>query len=253
METFTIIPLQVGEFKGIEHSNLTYQHHAGEKLVAPIIMYLIEGQNALILVDTGPSDEEWASQYHHGMIQTEAMKPLQALKNINIAPEDIEIVVNTHLHWDHSFNNDLFPKAKIYVQKREMQYAVSPLPPHWVFYESHQLGMKPRWLNSIDRIEAVDGDFELLPGIQLVTIPGHTPGMQGVLVNTSQGRCLVASDCCGLFENWSGNDVHKHIPSGIHYSLPEYYETFRKMDALCDFILPGHDAKVFEHSEYPSY
>lgn len=251
MEQYTIIPLKVGEFKGIERSNLTYMFNQGEKMAAPIIMYLVKGGDKLVLVDTGPSDEEWAAKYHHGMLQPEEMKPAVALKNIGVDPEDIEIVVNTHLHWDHSFNNHLFPKAKIYVQRKEMQYAVSPLPPHYVYYESHQMGMKPKWLDSIRRIQAVDGDTDLVPGIRLVTIPGHTPGMQGVLVNTVKGRGLIASDCCGLFENWTGQGFHKHIPSGIHYSLPEYYETFEKMDKICDFVLPGHDPRVFEHKEYP--
>lgn len=251
MENFSIIPLKVGEFTGIEHSNLTYQMHAGEKFAAPIIMYLIKGKDKLILVDTGPSDEAWAARYHHGMRQPEEMKPVQALAAVGVRPEDIDIVVNTHLHWDHSFNNHLFAKSKIYVQKKEMQYAISPLPPHWVFYESHQLGMKAKWLDSIDRITAVDGDVELLPGITLALLPGHTPGMQGVLVRTEKGQGLIASDCCGLFENWTGGGIHKHIPSGIHYSLPEYYQTFEKMEKLCDFILPGHDPKVFEHAAYP--
>jgi N-acyl homoserine lactone hydrolase len=251
MEQFTIIPLRVGLFKGIERSNLTYQMNAGEKMVAPVIMYVIKGRDKVILVDTGPSDEEWAAKYHHGLIQTEEMKPVTALKNIGIKPEDIELIVNTHLHWDHSFNNHLFPKAKIYVQRKEMQYAIAPLPPHWVFYESYQLGLKPQWLKAMERIEAVDGDRELVPGIQLVTLPGHTPGFHGVLVNTAKGQGLIASDCCGLFANWQGSGLHKHIPSGIHYSLSDYYKTFEKMEKICDFILPGHDPEVFNQTEYP--
>ncbi len=251
METFTVIPLKVGEFQGIERSNLTYQINPGQKMIAPIIMYLIKGRDKLILVDTGPSDEAWAKQHHHGLIQTEEMKPEKALRNIGIDPADIDFVVNTHLHWDHCFNNHLFKKSKIFVQKSEMQYAICPLPPHWVYYESYQLGLTPRWIPAMDSIVAIDGDRELVPGITLVTLPGHTPGMQGVLVDhTANGRTLVASDCCGLFENWRGAGIHKHIPSGIHIGLPEYYETFDKMDRICDFVLPGHDPDVFLKKEY---
>lgn len=251
MEQFKIIPLKVGEFTGIEKSNLTYQIDQGYKFAAPIIMYLVKGKDKLILVDSGPSDEEWAAKYHHGMIQTEEMKPVNALKDVGVDVGDIDILINTHLHWDHSFNNGLFPNAKIYVQRKEMQYAISPLPPHYVYYESHQIGMKAKWLDSIDRIIALDGDYDLMPGIKIVTIPGHTPGMQGVLVNTAKGNILIASDCCGLFENWEGKGFHTHIPSGIHVNLTDYYESFKKMDALTKFILPGHDPKVFDHKEYP--
>ena len=142
--------------------------------------------------------------------------------------------MNTHLHWDHCLNNDLFTKAKIYVQKREMECAVSPLPTQWTFYETHQIGMVPRWFRGYERITALDGDFNLF-------------GFQGVVVNTSAGRCLIASDALGLFQNWEGTGHHKHIPSGIHYDLVEYYKSFEKMERICEFILPGHDPLVFQH------
>ena len=251
MEEYTIYPLKVGELNNVEKSNLTYQVNPGTKVVAPVIMYLIKGKNACILVDSGASDEEWAAKYHHNFHRPPEMEPAQALKNIGVDVKDVDFVVNTHLHWDHCFNNDLFPNAKIYVQKREMEYAVAPLPPHWVFYESCQLGLTPPWFRAYNRTVPVDGDFKLLPGIDLVALPGHSPGFQGVLVNTSGGRYLIASDTQPLFESWKGGGIHKHYISGIHYRLDEYYATLEKLDAICDFILPGHDPKVFEKSQYP--
>jgi hypothetical protein len=71
------------------------------------------------------------------------------------------------------------------------------------------------------------------------------------VVNTAAGRCLIASDALGLFQNWDGTGHYKHIPSGIHYDLVEYYQTFEKMERICDYILPGHDPLVFEHRIYP--
>src|SRR5690348_4830261 len=230
MEHYTIFPLRVGDFPSMEKSTLTYQMDYGRKLVVPIIMYLVKGREHIVVVDTGASDEAWATKHHHGLRREPDQEPAAALKKVGVNVEDVELVVNTHLHWDHCFNNQLFRKARIFVQKREMEYAISPLPVHWVYYESHQLGLHAAWLNSIDRIVATEGDVNLLPGIDLVTLPGHTPGMQGVLVNTAVGRYLIASDCVGLFENWTGNGVYKHIPSGIHHSLDDYYRTFCKME-----------------------
>ena len=252
MEEYTIYPIKTGEFKAAEKSNFTYQIDCGTKLVAPIIMYLIKGRDKAIVVDTGCSDEDWAAKHHHGLVRTPEMHPAAGLKKLGVDVADVEFVVNTHLHWDHCFNNDLFTRAKIYVQKREMEYAVDPLPVHWTYYESHQIGLKPRWFENYARIVTVDGDHSLFPGIELVTLPGHTPGFQGVLVNTAKGRCLIASDCCALFENWEGNAAHPHIPSGIHYRLDDYYKTYAKMDRICDSILPGHDARVFENASYPA-
>jgi glyoxylase-like metal-dependent hydrolase (beta-lactamase superfamily II) len=251
METYQIIPIKTGEFTQAEKSNFTYMIDQGTKLVAPILMYLIKGRDKLILVETGGSDEEWARKYHHPIRQKEEEKPLNALKLLGVNPEDIEIIVNTHLHWDHCFNNKLFPKAKIYVQIREMECAINPLPPQYVYYESYQIKMFPQWLNALDKIVSIDGDYVLCDGIELVTLPGHTPGLQGVLVNTDDGKYLIAGDAAPLFENWEGNAMHAHIPSGIHYSLPEYYETIKKMERICQHVLPGHDNKVFARKCYP--
>jgi glyoxylase-like metal-dependent hydrolase (beta-lactamase superfamily II) len=251
MEDYVIYPLRTGEFRMAEKSNFTYQVDFGTKIVAPIIAYLIKGRDKAILVDSGGSDEAWAQQYHHPINRTPEMEIQNQLKKFGVEVKDIEILINTHLHWDHSFNNALFSKARIYTQKKEIRYAVDPLAPHWVYYESWQLGMTPRWFKAYSQMITIDGDYNLFPGIDIVTLPGHTPGFQGVLVNTAKGRCLIASDCQALFENWSGNALHKHIISGIHHDMDDYYRTFAKMEKICDYILPGHDPEVFAKASYP--
>jgi len=214
-------------------------------------MYLIKGEDTLILVDTGGSDEKWAKKYHHPINQSEEMKPVNALKKFDVKPEDINIIINTHLHWDHCFNNDIFKNAKIYVQRDEIRFAISPIPTQYSYYESYQIGMTPKWIESMNRFVTVDGDYNIKEGIDLITLPGHTPGFQGVLVNTTKGKYLIAGDCVGLMENWEIGTMGEPTPSGIHVSLEDYYESFKKMKRLCDYVLPGHDEKVFEHEVYP--
>ena len=254
MEKFSIIPVKVGQRSGGSKAAMTYLVDWFTKL-DPIyyIMFLIKGHDKVILVDTGGGDEPFVHKHHYDNYRRSADEaPLPALKKLGVTPDDIDIVINTHLHWDHCFNNDLFPKAKIYVQKRELQCAVSPLPTQGVPYESHLAGMTPRWFIGYDRIVAVDGDKTLLPGVDLVTLPGHTPGFQGVNVNTEDGQYLIAGDTLALFENWEGKGHFAHIASAVHYNLEEYYQTFDKIERMrCSFILPGHDPKVFEHAVYP--
>jgi len=254
MENYQIIPINTGEFQAAEKSNFTYQVDAGVKIIAPLTAFLVKGKDKLVLVDTGGSDEEWARRYHHPIRQSEGQQPLNALKKLGVSPEDIDFVVNTHLHWDHCFNNALFTRARIYVQQKELEYAISPLPPHYVYYESYQLGMYPQWLKSMERMVAVEGDHHLLPGIDLIFLPGHTPGFQGVLVNTAAGKCMIAGDTLPQYENWTGNPHVKHlkrIVSGIHVNLYDYYRTMNRIEELADFILPGHDLKVFDQAVYP--
>jgi hypothetical protein len=71
------------------------------------------------------------------------------------------------------------------------------------------------------------------------------------LVNTVDGPYLVAGDTLALYENWEGRAHFKHIPSGIHYNLAEYYETFTKMEKMNAQMLPGHDPRVLERAIYP--
>lgn len=251
MAQYRITPIKCGEFQQHEKSTLTYFYGFGEKIITPIIAYLISGEGLNILVDTGCSGEEWAKQYHHPIKQTEDMKLLNALKNLGLEPKDIDCIVNTHLHWDHCWNNDLFPGKKIYVQKKELEFAENPIPMQYLYYEADKIGMNPPYKKVMDAYVIVDGDVNLYPGIDLVFIPGHTPGFQGVLVDTKGGKYLIASDCLGRYENWEGMGIHKHLPSAIHVDLNECYATYNKIEKICDYILPGHDMKVFEHKSYP--
>jgi glyoxylase-like metal-dependent hydrolase (beta-lactamase superfamily II) len=248
---YIIRPIKVGEFQAAEKSNFCLLKDPGVKIKAPIVMYLITGEEKIILVDTGCPDEAWALQYHHPTIRTDDMRPDNALRALGIDPGDVQMIVNTHLHWDHCSNNDLFPNARIFVQRKEIQFAISPTPNQYVYYESHQIGLTPAWIRTLDRFAVVDGRHEPAPGIELVPMPGHTPGFQGVLVSTDAGRYLIAGDLVGRMENWDPGAYGEPHPSGIHVDLSEYYDSLRKAKNMCDHILPGHDEAVFEKARYP--
>lgn len=251
MAYYKIYPIRVGVFENLEVSTLTLLQNQGVKMAAPLIMYLIKGEEHCVLVDTGGSDETWAAEHHTRIIRPDAEDPIQALKRFGLAPEDIRYVVNTHLHWDHCFNNDRFPNARIYVQEKELEYAENPLPAHYKFYEAPALGFTPKWMLARDQIVPVTGEYNLLPGIRLVPLPGHTPGFQGVLVDTTQGTYMIASDTIGLISNYIGKAPQQRIASGIYCSLADSYNSLETIYQMADFILPGHDPVVFDHAVYP--
>ncbi len=250
MSNLKIRPISTGRFLEAEKSNFTYGMDQGLKIESAVLMYLVEGGSTKILVDTGGSDTEWAGRYHHPLERTPDEEPVKALEKVGVAPSDIDVIVNTHLHWDHCFNNHLFPRAKILVQAEEMRYAILPLRCQALFYESQLIGMTPPWLRTLDRMEAVEGEKEIEEGIRLIPLPGHTLGFQGVLVELESGPCLIAGDNCPLFENWEGKDGSGHIPPGIHADLRACYDSFNRMDSLTDRILPGHDLKVLDREIY---
>ena len=136
MSSLKIRPISTGRFMHAEKSNFTYGVDQGVKIRSTVIMFLIEGAKKKILVDTGGSDPEWASRYHHPMERSAKEDPLKAIESLGLKPTDIDLIINTHLHWDHCFNNHLFPNARILVQAEELRYAISPLPCHALYYES---------------------------------------------------------------------------------------------------------------------
>jgi len=231
----------------IDKSILTYLQGHGENVMAPFIIWVIEGGEKLIVVDAGPTDPEiTARELGRRFERKEDEEPEQALKNAGVDPSKVEILVATHLHWDHCGNFSLFPKADIYLQRRELAFAVAPLAIFGRVYEAEIYNRKPKWSGSMSRFRAVDGDVDLVPGVRLLALPGHTPGLQGVLVSTRKGNYCIPSDNINLMENWESK-----IPSGIHVNIEDWYTSYRKIEQVADRVLPCHDMKVLEKPEYP--
>ena len=160
-----------------------------------------------------------------------------ALAPHGLAPADIRRVVISHLHWDHCYGNADLPNARFVVQRRELAYAVAPLPCDAPIYETQ---LHPvHFLAAFDRFDVIDGEVEIEPGLRCVPLPGHTPGLQGVLVETATGRVMIVSDHCPLFENYE-----ILVPTGIIHSLEAWYTSTARVRSLADRVLPGHDLRV---------
>ena len=252
MATLRIRPLSVATF-AIEKSNLLHLTPPSGAVAAPVLMFLIEGAGKRILVDSGCAEKDWADRYHpHVRMQrTAAQDPVAALARCGLQPADIDVVINTHLHWDHCFNNALFANAEIIVQREELRYAVAPLPIHAGYYEAYTPGIRPAWMAAYDRIRPVEGDEEIVAGVRVLSAPGHTAGMQAVAVETERGCYVIASDTVPTYENWEGTATLRRVPNSIHVDLEAYYRSLRRLEKLAAFVLPGHDMRVLEQEVYP--
>jgi glyoxylase-like metal-dependent hydrolase (beta-lactamase superfamily II) len=111
-------------------------------------------------------------------------------------------------------------------------------------------GLKPPWFAAFDRLEVIRGEVEVAPGVRTVPLPGHTPGLQGVLVDTAAGRHLIAGDSVPLYENLETGESGP-IPPGIHTDVATCFRSFDRMRAVADVILPSHDLEVLKHPVYP--
>jgi N-acyl homoserine lactone hydrolase len=143
----------------------------------PVNVHLIDHPDARILVDTGMTEL-------HPLVAD--MEP--RLAPLGLDPRSVDVVVNTHLHFDHCGGNHLFAGKPIYVQRQELEDARAG---DYTIDE---------WVDApgVEYV-ALDGEHELLPGIRLVPAPGHSRGMQVVVVETEGGRVVVGGDVAVSF------------------------------------------------------
>jgi len=247
----SIYPLNLGTLAGMDKSFFTIRQNQGIKIDVPCLAWVISGGGKTILVDSGPSDPNWAIKYHRPLIKESSQEIEKALGKIGLLTTDIDLVIFTHLHWDHCFNLECFPEVKFIVQKKELEYAVNPLPTDRVQYEVGMPGIQPPWMKVFGQMKAVDGDQDIIPGVRVISLPGHTPGLQGVVVETAEGPWVIAGDTVPLYENWDKDDAAKRIPGGIYQNLFHYDSTLKRLGSFGNNILPGHDPKVTEHSVFP--
>lgn len=252
--TYTITPLYYGRFPSYEKSILQFMADYGTKVDSPSIGFLVRGNGKNIVVDTGPDSQEEMERLHPGMVLDfpEERNVVAALAAEGLKPEDIDYLIFTHLHWDHCHNGDKFPGKPFYVQKAEVLYSIDPLDIHASVYEAPKAGMTPPWFKIAQQLKIVDGDVEIDNGIKLILTPGHSPGGQCVLINTTDGPYLLAGDTIMQYENWAGKGLQKHLFSAAHVSLLDFDASLKKIEALNVPILPSHDYKVLENKVYPA-
>lgn len=258
---FTVEPIHSGTIESVPKGVLTYLVDGDISMDVPLFSFLVTADapddDRAILVDTGieePTDEMVAGRE----IEFGGPDPLlEALDERGLAPSDIDYVVLSHLHHDHAANNDLFPEARFFVQRAELEAALDPLPVmKRAYFTAHVEG-----LSTLDT-KIVDGDHRLCEGIELLHAPGHTKGMQAVVVETAEGPLAIAIDLADCPHNLAperttipdahGNAVEvtrtseEYLPPGLHVDVEQCYES---IDRIVDRVGPtgtvlgGHDAE----------
>lgn len=235
-----IIPLSLGS---LEVSRSVLQSFKGffETMSSACIAWLITGGQKTILVDSGPASPEWSSQYHRRMRCNENENLIPQLSAHGIATTDVDLIINTHLHWDHIYGNTKIPSVPILVQREEVRYAVAPWPRDRRAYET-DIGIPP-FMNFYERLIFLDGDTEIIPGVRVILTPGHTPGSQAILVSTNAGVHAIAGDTINLYDSLESDPIW---PPGIFYDLSSFYASAARLRREAKVILPGHDSKVLE-------
>jgi glyoxylase-like metal-dependent hydrolase (beta-lactamase superfamily II) len=213
------------------------------KMDIAMVVWLLKGNGRNILVDSG----FYRPQFFKAWTVKDFMKPSEAVAQFGVKPEDITDVVLTHMHWDHADGMDLFPRARIWVQKDEYTYYTGEA---WQSRKTHggidkDDVMAAVKLNLDGRLQFVNGDDqEILPGITCYIGGKHTYQSQFVGVNTRKGVVVLASDNMYLYEN-----LDKHLPIAQTLDAESNLraqDRMRQLAAKPSLIIPGHDPAQFQ-------
>jgi len=214
----------------IDKSLLVYAKYQGQTYEAALKPLLIQTEKENILIDTGIGElPETHKKFH-----TVKRKPDQTLsvqlQKFGLKPEDIDIVINTHLHFDHSGNNKLFPKAKFYVQNDEIRYAYAPDRFQNAAYVREFFDIK------VDYVP-LRGKYEIVDNIFAVPTPGHCPGHQSIIVKEGKKNYVYCGDVAPLRENLE----KRNIP-GVLYRADEALKSIDDLRHIKDAVyIFSHD------------
>ena len=231
----SIVPLQLVKMVGPE-ATMTYLINFDVMTEAAGYIFFIDGADKNIIVDTSGSA---ASLNMGGFNATQIATPEEVLKKVGLACEDIDLVLCTHLHFDHIEYASKFTNATFICQSDELKEALNPHP------GVDQLLYWPQFYNDI-KFQTITGDQDICEGIRVMLTPGHSPGGQTVLVDTQEGVAAITG-MCSILKNYYPPEPYSNmmemITPGIHENVQTIYESMAKIKHTADIIVPIHDIK----------
>lgn len=203
--------------------------------------------NILFDLGTRPDNPVYApasiadSDVYHGTVENGL--DVQLAK-CGVKPEEINYVILSHMHYDHMGNYHLVKDtAEFFISRAELEHAFTSVcvSPN---FEDH--GFYIRWevTAELKRVHIIDEDQEIFPGIRLLMLPGHTPGVMGCLVEAGEKNYILASDALYCKANYEGN------PPGIIADTAAFRRSLRKVKELAKAydaeVWFGHDGDQFD-------
>jgi glyoxylase-like metal-dependent hydrolase (beta-lactamase superfamily II) len=216
-------------------------------VLQPLDFYVwaIVGKAGAIVLDTG-FDAAMGKRR-----QRELIKPVgDGLKTVGIDPATVETVILSHMHYDHVGNYNLFPHARYHLQDLEMAYATGRSMCHGALRLPFEVEDVVTLVRKVfdGRVVFHDGEDEIVPGVSVHHIGGHSKGLQCVRVKTRRGFVVLAADASHLYAHLDSGRVFP-LTYNVH-EVVEGYQTLRKLASSPAHVVPGHDPLVLER--YPA-
>lgn len=228
-------PTKAGDIQRIHYGYIVSPpEYPDAGLPLPVSGFLVPYPGGRLLFDTGlsPIDQEARDRYHPRL-----RTAIEALASVGIGAEDIDVIANCHLHPDHAGGNYLFPNVRVMVQRAELEAARQPdyTYPEYTFDYPDA------------RLEVIEGEMEVAPGLRLVPTAGHTPGHQSLLIDTDQGRWMLAGQAANTTWEFSGAAFSERIAAergDVIGTYPAWMPLLREREVQRAFF--AHDLCVWE-------
>jgi glyoxylase-like metal-dependent hydrolase (beta-lactamase superfamily II) len=204
--------------------------------------YVLRDGERTVLVDTGfdPTVGERRGR-------TTVCPPVEALALLGIRPEEVSLIVVTHLHYDHIGNLAAFPEAELAVHERELAFRLGPdglRPEHAAVVEADEIAHVVE-ARAEGRVRVLTGSGPIAPGIDSVCVGGHSPGQLVLVVEGRRGPVVLASDAVHYYE-----ELERRWPFAIVVDVDEMVAGYETVERLAGergaSVVPGHDPLVLD-------
>lgn len=211
-----------------------------------MMVWLARAPGRNVLMDAGFYRDKFVTRWKPKDFE----RPSLAIAKVGLKPEDVTDIIISHIHWDHADGADLFPKARVWIQRAEYDY-----------YIDSTGRAKSSTIDSADaamlftikhegRLQLVDGDsVTILPGITVFTGGKHTFASQFATVATDAGTVVLASDNAYLYENLLNRRPIAQTLDSL--SNLRAQDRMKQLAGSPGLIVPGHDPAVFTRFPEP--
>lgn len=240
VDIYRIHPIVLGT-KIFDKGMMTYQHDYGKTYVIPIYAWFLEGGDRKILVDTVEMHPIRSAE-REAAIGGKIYTFEEGLARWGLRPEDIDVVIHTHLHNDHCENDYKCTNAVFYAHAAELERLHAPHPLDFRYLEDFIEDIEAR-----GQLRTIADDQEILPGIQLVHTPAHTPGGLSVAVATAQGEAIITGFCV-IDENFNPPPAVRAmelevIPPGTPVDPCRAYDIMLAVKDRANVLIPLHEPR----------
>lgn len=243
---YDVFAIRYATIPGFRLSGLIAGADTSRRIDIAMMVWLVRGGGRNVLVDAGFYRDDLVRRWK----PADFVSPAEAVARAGVKPADVTDVIVSHVHWDHLDGIDLFPNARVWIQRDEFDHHLDSAGT-----------VKDRMIDAADakklaeiaregRLVLVDGDAkEIIPGISVYIGGKHTFQSQFASVHTTSGTIVLASDNMYLYEN-----LAKHVPIAQTLDAASNLRTQDRMAAMAAsprLLVPGHDPEVFVRFPLP--